>query len=138
MRLECSVAPGVAIDQYYVKWRSACDPLRVFYESFPPHLADTTSPISIDGQRYTVDQHDFSLSIREATPTDAAEEYVCELGVEDPQERTRPLVYTRTQTVNLSLSISSKSARMGVLLTSSEYGCGYFMGCSQVDCDTGF
>ena len=48
VRLQCSITPGALVEQYYVKWHSASDPMRVFYESFPPHLPDST-PISVDG-----------------------------------------------------------------------------------------
>ena len=109
IRLDCSITPGVEVDQYYVTWRSASDQGQVFYESLPPHF--NRDPINVDPQRYSIDPRNFSLYIHDVTPADGAHEYICVLGVEDPSPDyfTRSLIYTRTQSMNLSLSVSSKS-----------------------------
>ena len=103
VRLECPILPGVVVEQYYVRWHRASDRNGVLYESFPPHLS--FPPINVDAQRYSVDAEDLSLSIHDVTPADGADEYVCVLGVEDPLDRTRPLIYTQTENANLSLAI---------------------------------
>ncbi len=101
VRLECSITPGVLVDQYYVTWRSASNQSLVFYQSFPPHLNST--PINIDSQHYSVDPGNFSLYIHNVTVYDRAHDYVCVLGVEDPMQTTEILVYTSTMSVNLTL-----------------------------------
>ncbi len=110
IRLDCSITPGVLVDQYYVVWKSASDRSRVFYQSFPPHFSRDF--INIDSQRYSVDRNNFSLYIHGVTPADGAHDYVCVLGVEDPLQRTRSFIYTRTNKFNLSLSVFCKSLCM--------------------------
>ncbi len=109
VRLDCSITPGVLVDQYYVTWRSASDRNLIFYQSFPPFLNFDVN--NRDSQRYLVDPGNFSLSIRNVTPADGAHDYVCVLGVQDTHEDLQfmNLIYIRTQSVNLSVSISSKS-----------------------------
>ena len=98
------------MDQYYVVWRSASDPRRVFYESFPPHF--NRDPINADPERYSVDPRDFSLTISGVTPADSAFPYVCVLGVEDPLQPSTELLYSLTEDVNLTLSIFSESFKL--------------------------
>ncbi len=118
VRLDCSITPGVLVDQYYVTWRSASNQSLVFYQSFPPRL--NRNPINIDSQHYSLDPGNFSLYIHDVTAYDGAHDYACVLGVEDPMEITSTLLYTRTENVYLSLSILSKSKyfRGGTLLLS--------------------
>ncbi len=101
IRLDCSITPGVLVDQYYVTWRSASNQSLVFYQSFPPHLK--RNPINIDSQHYSVDPGNFSLYIHNVTPADGAHEYVCVLGVEDPMDLDSTLLYTHTGNFHLSL-----------------------------------
>ena len=102
VRLDCSITPGVVVDQYYVTWRSQTQAL---YVLFPPHF--NRDPFNIDSQRYSLDPGNFSLFIHDVTPADGTHDYFCILGVEDPHPdfRTRQFVYTQTESERLSLFI---------------------------------
>ena len=113
VRLECSITPGVVVDQYYVIWRSAADRGRVFYELFPP--SRDIDPINIDRQHYTLNPEDFSLTIHDVTPADGAHDYMCVLGVEDTLA-TYTTLYMLTENVNLSLTVFSKSCSLTISL----------------------
>ncbi len=104
VHLNCSISPGVAVEQYYVQWQSASNPNRVFYRSFSPQ--SNVDPVNMD--RYSVDSSTLGLLIQDATLADGDDQYVCILGVEDPIQPSRPFVYMQTENVNLSLSIISK------------------------------
>ncbi len=116
VRVDCSITPGLLVEQYYVTWRSAVDTSRVFYQSFPP--STNADPFYLNQERYTIDPGNFSLYIHDITPADVVDTYVCILGVEDT-EFSRTFVHMATENVNLSLSIFSKFrilARKGVWL----------------------
>ena len=95
--------------QYYVQWRSATDPTRVFYKSFPPRMM--MQPTNLD--RYSIEPRNLSLYIHDITPADEADQYVCLLGVEDtlPNIGNRELPFTMTESVNLSVSIFCEFGR---------------------------
>ena len=105
VRLDCSITPGEAVEQYYVTWKSAINETLVFYKSFPPR--DDTAPFNLDDQRYFIDPRNFSLFIRDITPADETERYLCILAVEDPIIMMN-YPYMRTENVILSLSIFSE------------------------------
>lgn len=106
VRLDCPITPGVLVSQYYVTWLSASNLSLVFYQSFPPH--SNRDPFNTDSQRYSVDPGNFSLYIHDVKLSDAEHQYMCVLGVEDPLNVSQVLLYPRTESINLSLSIASK------------------------------
>ena len=103
-RLDCSITPGMAVQQYHVIWRSALNDT-VFYQSFPP--SQNKAPFVLDPERYSIDPGNFSLSIGDVTLADETEEYLCILAVEDPIVM-QSFRYMRTESIRLSLSIFSE------------------------------
>ena len=103
-RLDCSITPGMALQQYFVTWRSAINDT-IFYKSFPP--SENRAPFVLDPLRYSIDPRNFSLFINDVVLADETDQYLCTLAVEDPLVM-QTFDYTMTVDIRLSLSIFSE------------------------------
>lgn len=104
-RIDCPIAPGSWIANYYVSWTSGgADPDRVFYQT-----SFVFSGVIQDSERYNIDPNSLSLLISNVTPGDMRFNYHCLLGVEPYLGNpSGSRIYNNAGTIALELSVSSE------------------------------
>ncbi len=104
--LNCSLAPGRFLGQYYVTWTNTSQGFT--YREIPrPSLSEVPTTTPFD-PRYIINPVTFSLAISDVTLADSDPNFFCILGVEDPSKRQLELIWEQTLNVPLRLVVYSE------------------------------